>query len=203
VLHKNWTQVMAEATALALKIGARLIIVDTLAEWCGLQDENDAVECNAAVRPLKDAKARGIASIITHHISKNPEAKGVMALRGSGALAGAVDGFVILRREGAEDSTVRSLAGGGRGSGWAQGVRYEMDATRAIVRLQGRAQVAVAKSGKSILECVQADPGVSRAGCYRDVGGKKSDFELAVNDLIHQGRIRQVTEGAAKRLYPV
>ena len=60
---------MAAAIARAREIGARLLIVDTLPGLAGLKGdaENSAGHAIAALRPLQEADAPGLARLVIRH----------------------------------------------------------------------------------------------------------------------------------------
>lgn len=70
------------------KIDAKVVIVDTWARYAGVRDENDAAQTQQAVNALEALSREGVSVIVVHHASK----QGVM--RGSSALAGAVEAAV-------------------------------------------------------------------------------------------------------------
>jgi hypothetical protein len=70
------------------KMGAQVVIVDTWARYAGVRDENDAAQTQQAVNALEALTREGVSVVVVHHASK----QGVM--RGSSALAGAVEAAV-------------------------------------------------------------------------------------------------------------
>ena len=70
------------------KLDAKVVIVDTWARYAGVRDENDAAQTQQAVNALEALSRDGVSVIVVHHASK----QGVM--RGSSALAGAVEAAV-------------------------------------------------------------------------------------------------------------
>lgn len=107
----QWPDVAAGAVAECERLGARLLIVDTLGKWAGLKGdaENSAGEADAAMAPLIVAAGKGIGIIVARHERKGGGDTGEAA-RGSTAFGGAVDIIVSLRRgEGNTRSTVRVL----------------------------------------------------------------------------------------------
>ncbi len=68
-----------------------VVIIDTLAVWAGIENENDAGETTAAVETIRHALAdRDAAVILVHHTRKGGGIAGE-ATRGSGAIAAACD----------------------------------------------------------------------------------------------------------------
>jgi len=76
----------------------RLIVVDTLANFWRVQNENDASEVTQAVKPLLHlARQSGACVLLIHHARKSEGSYGD-EIRGSGALFAAVDVALILKR---------------------------------------------------------------------------------------------------------
>ena len=96
-----WPQVIAHIGLAIAEIHANLLVVDTLAEWGGLVEdqENNPGAMLALLRPLKLLRVANpnLAIIITHH-SRKMGGSAVGAIRGSSALAGAVDHIAMIQR---------------------------------------------------------------------------------------------------------
>jgi hypothetical protein len=106
-----WRLVAEAAIAECKHRGAKLLVVDTLAQFAGLvgDTENNAGDALKALRPLQKAAAEGIAVVIVRHERKGGGAIGDSG-RGSSAFAGAVDIIVSLRRpDGNQPRNVRLL----------------------------------------------------------------------------------------------
>ncbi len=113
---KDWPETMTRAREQARSVGAVLLVVDTLADWAGLVGdmENNAGDALAAVRPLQDAAADGLAVLANRHERKGGGALGESG-RGSSAFAGAVDVLIQLRRvDGQGHENRRELSAVGR-----------------------------------------------------------------------------------------
>jgi RecA-family ATPase len=95
----KWSEVMEDATAQALDMGAGLLVVDSLADWAALQgdSENSSGAVLEALRPIQAAAASGLAVILSRHDRKGPAAELGEAGRGSNATAGACDILMSLR----------------------------------------------------------------------------------------------------------
>jgi len=94
----GWTDVLARIR-LAAQHGVRLVVVDTLAAFWGVDDENDAPKAVNALLPLQTlAQQLGIAVLLVHHLRKTAGEDGT-AHRGSGAIVGAVDVAVEMSRD--------------------------------------------------------------------------------------------------------
>ncbi len=89
------------------------VIVDTLAVWGDIEDENDASEMTACIRKLSLlAQQAGACVIVVHHSRKDGGAHG-RAIRGSGAIPATVDVYAVLDYA-ASDPTSRTLTIEGR-----------------------------------------------------------------------------------------
>ena len=103
-------QVLA-AKRLAKEIGAKVLVVDTIAQFLALRGdtENEAGAALEALKPLQEAARDGLAVIALHHEKKGGGDVGE-AGRGSSAFAGAVDIILSLRRpEGQTSPKVRVI----------------------------------------------------------------------------------------------
>ena len=80
----------------------RLVVVDTLAAFWSVQNENDASEMTRAVKPLLQlARASDACILLIHHARKSEGSHGD-EIRGSGALFGLVDIAIIMKRHSVE-----------------------------------------------------------------------------------------------------
>jgi hypothetical protein len=112
VARLDWEAIVELAVAEAKRIGAGLLVVDTLGQFAGLQgdQENDPGPALAVVKPLQEAAAQHNLGVgIVRHERKAGGAVGD-AGRGSSAFAGAVDIVLSIRRpEGAARPTLREI----------------------------------------------------------------------------------------------
>jgi 5S rRNA maturation endonuclease (ribonuclease M5) len=92
----EWSAVVAAAGAEAARLGAGLVVIDTLSYWAALPPdaENSAGAMAEALRPLLELAGRGLAVLCLHHVNK---AHG--ELRGSTAIGATADLIVTLTRE--------------------------------------------------------------------------------------------------------
>ena len=110
-MRMDFRNVMGAAVRKALEIGAKLIVVDTLARWARLRGEmeNSAGDAAEAVRPLREAAANhGLAVVFARHERKAGGPVGDAA-RGSSAIGGEVDIILSLRRPVGHANTVREI----------------------------------------------------------------------------------------------
>jgi len=94
--------------------GAALVVIDTLAVWGDIKDENDAMAATQAVAKLALlAQTTGAAIVLIHHARKGGGDHGE-AIRGSGAIFAAVDQAIELGFTSDPLSDNRKLAMSGR-----------------------------------------------------------------------------------------
>jgi hypothetical protein len=106
-----WPEVAAEAVDECKRMGAVLLVIDTLPQFAGLKgdSENNSGDALAAMQPLQQAAADGIGTFLTRHERKSGGDVGDSG-RGSSAFAGAVDIVLSLRRpEGNSRKTQRVI----------------------------------------------------------------------------------------------
>lgn len=94
-----WEQLAPMALEEAKRRGARLLVVDTLAQFAGISgdSENHSGDALRAMLPLQQAAAEGLAVLVVRQERKTGGAVGDSG-RGSSAFAGAVDIVISLRQ---------------------------------------------------------------------------------------------------------
>ncbi len=102
----DWSQLVQAAATYALEVGAGLLVIDTVSHWATVDDENDSAQALAAMRPLHEAAATGLAVLVVAHGRKGGGEIGDDA-RGSSAYGGAADILLSLRRMTAKDHESR------------------------------------------------------------------------------------------------
>ena len=95
----SWPELMAAAVSECERVGAPLLVVDTLPGLAllGGEAENDAGYAAEAVAPLREAADRGLAVLASRHARKGGGVVGE-AGRGSNAFSGAADTLLLLAR---------------------------------------------------------------------------------------------------------
>jgi hypothetical protein len=109
----KWPAIADLAHAEATRIGARLIIVDTLSQFAGFKGEaeNASGDGQEAVAPLQRLAAADFGVIYTRHARKSGGDVGDDG-RGSSAISGVADILISLKRpEGHQRPTLRVLEG--------------------------------------------------------------------------------------------
>jgi hypothetical protein len=107
----SWPEIVSAAVAECEGIGASILVIDTLPQFAGLigDSENNSGDALAAMLPLQQAAAEGLAVIIVRHERKSGGDVGDSG-RGSSAFAGAAD--IVLsprKKEGNSKKTMRVL----------------------------------------------------------------------------------------------
>ncbi len=103
---RQWEDFLDAIATDVKRLGAGLIVFDTLAgAWC-VQDENDASQTIRALMPLRQITDVGGAVLLVHHPRKG-HGQEATATRGSGALTGFVDVILELRRHDASSESDR------------------------------------------------------------------------------------------------
>jgi hypothetical protein len=149
-----WDDVVAAAVAEAGRIGAGLVVIDTLAFWAALPPdaENSAGAMTEALRPLLEATGRGLAVLCLHHANKSHG-----ELRGSTAIGAAADVIVTLTRE-PESPCRRRLEAVGRFADCpAEPVLVELEGNR-YVALGTPGDVAAEERERRVLGALPAEP---------------------------------------------
>ncbi len=107
----SWPEVVDHAVGEAERRRAKVLVVDTLSRFAGIQGdgENHAGEADAASAPLIRAAARGLAVVAVRHERKAGGDVGDSG-RGSSAFGGAVDTVIAVRRGEGRSSNVRVIS---------------------------------------------------------------------------------------------
>ncbi|MBF0594599.1 MAG: bifunctional DNA primase/polymerase [Candidatus Omnitrophica bacterium] len=88
---RNWAEAVAYVNHGVVKEGVELVVIDTVAAFWGVQNENDATHIMEALRPIQEVvQKHKVALLLIHHLRKADGEEGT-AHRGSGALVGAVE----------------------------------------------------------------------------------------------------------------
>ena len=154
-LGTEWPDVVAAAVAECRRMGAQLLVVDTLGQFAGLKGEEESTSGAAfeAIAPLQQAAALGIAVLIIRHQRKgggDVEDAG----RGSSAFGGAADILLSLRRgDGNTRPSIRILRGLSRFSETPDNLVIELTAG-GYINLGDESAVGRAETREAILAIV-------------------------------------------------
>ena len=200
----SWDESIAQAAAECERIGARLLVIDTFADWANLkaEAEKDSGAVQAAMDALMEAAARGLAVLLIHHHRKAGGEDGA-GLRGSGALLGAVDIAVDLTRVGDDDdpgtSRQRILNASSRWTDTPESMIVELmpDGGGYTLISEGeRAEVKRLAAHAPILEALaDAVDGKTSADLVDALGINQSNVSRAVGALLAAGDVVRVGAG--------
>lgn len=193
-----WAQVVAEAVTKCKEVGAKLLVIDTLAQFAGLRGdtENNSGDALAAMQPLLQAANEGLAIILARHERKSGGDIGDSG-RGSSAFAGAADIVLSLRKlEGNGKKEQRVLRALSRFSETPSGLRIELTNEGYVSRGEPEdAAFVVAK--ESIAEIV---PDSESEALNIDEIAKSADVprttaQRAIKELEAEGTLGRVGKG--------
>lgn len=196
----SWPEIVMRAVFYCEGAGAKLLIIDTLGQFSGLRGdgENNAGEAMAAVQPLQEAAAQGLAVAMLRHERKSGGDVGDSA-RGSSAFAGAVDIILSLRRaEGASRPTIRHLHALSRFEETPDLLVIELT-PEGYVSLGTETAVAEAEAREAILEAAptsEADA-MKEADLIEAAGVKRTNGRTAIEEHLDAKRLVRI--GAGKR----
>lgn len=155
-----WPEVVAAAVEECHRVGAKMLVVDTLSQFAGLRGdaENNAGDALKAIEPLQAAAASGLAVVLARHERKSGGEVGDSA-RGSSAFGGAVDVILSLRRPdgGNASPNVRVLHALSRFSETPSTLTIELTED-GYVSLGSEGAVAVRRAREAILDVAPAAP---------------------------------------------
>jgi hypothetical protein len=192
-----WADLVRIAIQECTKIGAQLLVIDTIGQFTGLAGdaENNAGDALRAMQPLQQAAAQGIGVLVTQHERKSGgevEDSG----RGSSAFAGAADIVLTLRRlAGHSSPNLRAIRALSRFDETPDQLVAELTGAGYVVRDQGaiaseHAQVAIlAVIPASESEALTMDELCAGAGVKRTTG------QDAVLKLVQGARLFRIGKG--------
>jgi hypothetical protein len=187
-----WPVVANAAIAECERIGARLLVVDTLGQFTGIQGEreNAAGDALAAMVPLQLAAERGIGILLNRHERKIGGDVGDSG-RGSSAYAGAVDTVVAIRRPpGKTRPTLRLLRAISRFDDVPDELMVELTPT-GYVPLGSATNVAAVEAEEAILAALPASKAeaITLDEVLRRTAAKRVTAQRAIEHLLKAGGI--------------
>jgi hypothetical protein len=196
-----WSVVADEAVAYCRKVGAKLLIVDTLGQFAGIigDAENNAGDALAAMLPLQEAAGNGIAVMVLRHDRKSGGLVGESG-RGSSAYSGAVDVVLSLRRpEGNTRKTLRVIHAIGRFEETPDEQTIELTES-GYVSLGTTANVAEAEAEQALLSAMPSTEAEAATieQLVEATGVKRSTVNRALKALRFRGRVSTIGEGKRK-----
>lgn len=93
-----WPEICEIVRAEVRRHGVGLVYIDTLTDWARMENENDAAQALAVMRPLRQIAEDGVAVVTVRHSGKgnHDEQDVIDAGRGSSAFAGVVDTLCVM-----------------------------------------------------------------------------------------------------------
>jgi len=198
----SWPAVVEAAAQKCEEVGARLLVVDTVPQWAGLQgtSENDSGAALEALAPLQVVAGDGIGVVCIRHDGKSDRNVGDSG-RGSSAWGGGVDSIISIRRpEGNSSPTTRVLHCIGRFDELPEKLVIDLDTVTGEYRAVGsETELAVIDA----VEAVKAnapgteDEAMTEADLFKDADVKRTTGREAILELLRQGGLR--VAGAGKK----
>jgi len=196
----SWPKLIADAVEEARRIGAVLLVVDTWSYWSNLapEREKDAGAAQQAIGVLVEATRAGLAVLLVHHQRKERGEDGD-AIRGSGAIAGAVDVIVEYERPNGESpQQQRHLISVGRWPQTPSLLLVEHDvATKAwghVAEGAGREDAAHLGLRQQLLQMLPCEePGVTLGDL--SALGKREVWHNELKRLMDEGAVRRTGGG--------
>jgi hypothetical protein len=195
----SWPKVVDLAVEQCQRVGARLLIVDTLSKWAGLKkdEENQTGPAQEALAPLQIAAAKhNLAVVVVRHERKSGGDVGDSA-RGASAFGGGVDHIVALRRpEGNARKTIRVLHDVGRLPDTPGELTVELTPNgfishgppHAVAEREAR-EAVLARVPSSEGDALTFDDLLNATGCSR------STLQRAVDHHVEAGSLKRKGEG--------
>ena len=197
VRNVDWRTITQETQRKAEKIGARLVIVDTLSQFTALEGdaENDSGTASAVLRPLQAMQESGITVLLCRHEGKG-EKELSDAARGSSAYSGAADVLIRLQRLGASHPAnfrkVETL------SRFAEiNPEFLIELTADGYRLHADAAIALEVTRQAVLMHLPSgrEHALSVWELQQATKQSESSVKRAVQDLLDAGIARRTGEG--------
>lgn len=193
----SWTALVAAAVEKAMEIEAVLLVIDSLAFWACFREgqEKDAGAAQATMDALTAATRAGLGVLLVHHQRKTGGDEGD-AVRGSGAILGAVDLSVELERLG-DAPTHRRLVAVGR---WTTPpvLVIDRDSTgryRLVGRATGREEAAALGDRERLLAAMPPqDPGATEAELVELLGHPRN-VAKPLRQLVASGYVARTGDG--------
>jgi hypothetical protein len=193
-----WSTVASGAAQECKRLGAKLLVVDTLAQFAGLSgdSENDSGAILEAIRPLQEIAGMEVGVFILYHDRKSG-GDVADATRGSSALPGAADIVLSLRRpEGNGRKSLRVLQSLSRFSETPEELVIELT-DQGYVALGEKSDVALQEATKGLLACIPTSEthALILDDLCSEAGIKRATAQRALAALVSGGDIQRIGEG--------
>ena len=193
-----WPEVAAAAVGECKRVGAALLVVDTLAQFAGLigDSENNSGDALTAMQPLQRAASEGIAVVIVRHERKSGGDVGDSG-RGSSAFAGVADIVLSLRKpEGNSKKTLRVLHALSRFSETPAELLIELR-ENSYVALGEPHEAALREAKDSIIaNAPKSEPeAVDIKSLTESAEVRRATAQRAIDELLREERLARIGEG--------
>ena len=189
----DWQELCEQLRSYCLAKEIGLLVVDTLARWAGVADENDAVAMAAAVLPLRLIAAENVAVLFLRHDRKGGGELGQSG-RGSSATTGEADHVVHLQRRGGQGEATlrqRELDGVGRLVGMTGKLVIELGDGGHFELIGSKSDVALSRAKELILGALPTRQ--EEAWTVKELMGRfqgsRATMDRALNDLYHEAKV--------------
>ena len=196
-----WPRVVEAAAKECKRVGAKLLVVDTLPQFAGIRDdeENSTGAALEALEPIQAVVAMGTAVVVVRHDGKADRNVGDSA-RGASQWSGVPDIIISVRRgEGNSSPTVRVLH---------TLSRFDETPDKLVIDLQGgeyvslgtetRVAILVAKEALLSGAPISEESSVDANKLIEEADGVKSTVgNQAISELVQEGKL--LRRGAGKR----
>ncbi len=193
-----WAAVAAGAAEECKRLGAKLLVVDTLAQFAGLVGDsgNDSGAVLEALRPLQEIAGKGVGVLVLYHDRKSGGEVGD-ATRGSSALPGAADIVLSLRRpDGNSRKSLRVVQSLSRFSETPEELVIELT-DQGYVALGEKADVALQEAYEAILGIVPTSEtdAITTEEITEAARIMRSTAQRALKELASAGKIQKTGNG--------
>ena len=198
VMPVPWSVVARAAIKECQRLGSKLLVVDTGAQFAKLfgDSENKSGDALQAMQPLQEATAAGIAVILVWHERKSGGDVSD-AGRGSSAVGGAVDVVLAIRRPGGNSQpTIRAIQALSRFDETPQDLMVELT-NNGYVALGQSHEVETRKAAEAILAVAPRTEGdaIRLDALLEAAAVKQATGQRVIEALVKAGKLVRLGKG--------
>lgn len=190
----NWNTLVPYAKNAIVKHGVKLVVLDTISRFWGLNSEDDAAEQLRALAPMFVlARHYGCALLFIHHTRKSGGSEG-RSVRGSNALTGAVDIILEFGRLSPYDiSNNRRLSSLSRFSDTPEYLIGTLTPNGYILNADGDSETE-----RSIITIISEREGITSAELAEELNCSERQVQRVLAQLTGRGVLVRHGSGAGK-----
>lgn len=193
----EWSEIVSGSVAEAERVGARLLVIDTLPYWAQLPREaqNDTGAMQEAMQPLLRATREGLALLIPLHQRKGGGEDGE-AIAGNAAITAAAD--IVLELERTQRPRERVLLALSRYPSTPGSLVINHDAATgswAAVAEGDRTDARSIGDRLAILDALDGDEELTRAELEEAVGAPERQWHAQLDELLGGGQVQRLGAG--------